>query len=315
MSVEATFGLRLLGSLLVLLPVICGLVLYMLLGFTLFSSWNVFRENNFYLIIVQLMWCDLCALLVDLYAAFPMILTGVQYMGSSVILYYVPLAFQGVAFNGIFMFSLLLTTNRFLLFMYPDFHDRLFTTRGTKIICAVVWIYVFLLIALSNIFGCLKEFSAKYFYFWYNCTYANRYRLHYQNLVTIHSSVIPCLMIIMYTIIYVKLKLISRHSNGNTSLSMKQQLKYLVQTALICVLIVAAIAGFISIPYLGLVDYGQLYLNMLLNLILIANNIVTPIVLFSFNNEAALDDELSSTAHDMADELDVSPLTVVNKSH
>ncbi|RCN48301.1 hypothetical protein ANCCAN_05590 [Ancylostoma caninum] len=43
-----------------------------------------------------------------------------------------------------------------------------------------VWIYVFALIALSNVFGCRKEFSKEYFYFWYNCTISEASNFRYK---------------------------------------------------------------------------------------------------------------------------------------
>ncbi|EYB92086.1 hypothetical protein Y032_0198g1627 [Ancylostoma ceylanicum] len=132
MSVEATSAIRLLASTLILAPAVAGLALQALLGIALYKGWKTFGENSFYIITVQLMWCDVCALMLDLYVAFPLILTGTQYMGNSTALYYVPLAFEGVAFNGIFMFSSFLTINRFVLFIFPSTHAKIFTSLGTK---------------------------------------------------------------------------------------------------------------------------------------------------------------------------------------
>ncbi|KAK5969247.1 hypothetical protein GCK32_018180 [Trichostrongylus colubriformis] len=158
-EVEATPGIRFLAALLILLPASCGLVLQGLLGIALYSGWRTFGGNTFYMITVQLMCCDVYALLLDLYVAFPLTLTGNQYMGEGVVLYYVPLAFEGIAFNGIFVLSLLLTVNRFLLFIFPNVHRVIFTRRGTKMISLLAWIYVFTLIIATNIGGCRKEFS------------------------------------------------------------------------------------------------------------------------------------------------------------
>lgn len=54
---------------------------------------------------------------------------------------------------------------------------------------------------------------------------------------------------------------------------------------LIGVLIIIEVAAFITVPFLGVRGYGQFYLNILLNLIIVANNLVTPVVLFAFNTE------------------------------
>ncbi|VDL75087.1 unnamed protein product [Nippostrongylus brasiliensis] len=60
---------------------------------------------------------------------------------------------------------------------------------------------------------------------------------------------------------------------------------FLFQTVLFGVLIFVEVSAFVFIPFLGVRGYGQFYLNMVLNLIAIANNTVTPIVLLSFNSE------------------------------
>ncbi|KAK6013830.1 hypothetical protein OSTOST_20829 [Ostertagia ostertagi] len=246
---EATPSIRTLAALLILVPALCGLLLQLLLGIALYSGWKTFRGNTFYLITVQIMCCDVYALALDLYAAFPLTLTGIQYMGDSVTLYYLPLAFEGIAFNGIFMLSFLLTSNRFLLFIFPRVHRLVFTATGTKMqlsgICChrmlitvqyfalfrlslMVWAYVFTLITVSNVAGCRKEFSKEYFYFWYNCSYGSK-AYHYKNFVYISSCVITSLMTLMYVIIYIKLKVGKQGLAVSFHGSVKQEVKYLVQ--------------------------------------------------------------------------------------
>ncbi|KAK6027370.1 hypothetical protein OSTOST_06601, partial [Ostertagia ostertagi] len=133
MDLEATFEIRLLASLSILFPAIIGLGLHTLLAITLYRGWKTFREISFYVITVQLQWCDVCALLLDLYVAFPLSLTGDQYMGDSIALYYGPLFFEGIAFNGLFLLSFIMSLNRFLLFILPQVHNKLFTYWGTRI--------------------------------------------------------------------------------------------------------------------------------------------------------------------------------------
>ncbi|KIH64345.1 hypothetical protein ANCDUO_05345 [Ancylostoma duodenale] len=267
------------------MPVLIGLVMQALLALSLYKGWKTFGQNSFYLITMQLMWCDVCALALDLYVAFPLTLTGVQYMGESIPLYYGPLFFEGIAFNGMFILSFFLTTNRFLLFIFPNLHAKIFTTRGTKIMSLLVWIYIFLFIALSNVFGCTKQFSKEYFYFWYNCSNRVPGKFHYNDFMNIQSYAIPSAMMFMYVVIYVKLRLSPYGSMKNDITRIKQEVKYLVQTVLICFLIGVEVAAFITLPFLNASGYAQFYLNILLNLLIVINNLVTPIVLFSFNWE------------------------------
>ncbi|VDL82011.1 unnamed protein product [Nippostrongylus brasiliensis] len=196
-NVEATLKIRILGAFLILIPTVIGLLLHVLLATSLFTGWKKFRENGFYVITVQLQLCDVCALLLDVYIAFPLTLTGVQYMGDNVPLYYGPLFFQGIAFNGIFALSFFLSANRFLLFIYPALHNRLFTTLGTRIMSLVVWIHAFVVVGLSNVFGCVKQFSKDDFYFWCNCSNRVPGKLHYMDLMNYESYAIVCGMIVI----------------------------------------------------------------------------------------------------------------------
>lgn len=104
--------------------------------------------------------------------------------------------------------------------------------------------------------------------------------------MNIQSYAIPCCMIIMYVIIYVKLKLSFYNGMKNgTTRSGRKEIKYLIQTVLIGVLIIIEIAAFVTLPFLGVQGYGQFYLNILLNLVIVANNLITPVVLFAFNED------------------------------
>ncbi|VDO82761.1 unnamed protein product [Haemonchus placei] len=227
-DVEATSGIRLLAAILILIPTLCGLLLHTVLGVVLYSGWKTFRGNSFYLITVQLMCADVCALILDLYAAFPLTLTGVQYMGNSVAFYYVPLSFESIAFNGIFNLSLLLTVNRFLLFLYPGLHKKIFTSRGTKTLSLLVWAYVFTFIIASNVAGCHKEFNKEDFYYWYNCgndSTAN----HIKQFILIDACVIPCAMTVMYIAIYIKIRVAKMGISASTRPSVNKEIRYVMQ--------------------------------------------------------------------------------------
>ncbi|XGW26687.1 hypothetical protein V3C99_007357 [Haemonchus contortus] len=285
MEVEATFGIRLLASMLILIPALIGLGLHSLLALTLYRGWKTFYLISFYVITVQLQCCDVCALLLDLYIAFPLSLTGYQYMGDSIPLYYGPLFFEGIAFNGLFLFSFYMSISRFLIFVAPQIHNKIFSYWGTRIISLILWIYVFIFIGLSNFFGCRKQFAKDGFYFWYNCSNRVPGQFHYNDFMNIQAYFIPAAMIIMYVIIYVKIKVPSEAGTKSEMERVKKEIKFFLQTVLIGILIIVEVIAFVTLPYLKVSGYGQFYLNILLNLIIIANNLVTPIVIFSFNSD------------------------------
>ncbi|KAK5965933.1 hypothetical protein GCK32_018936, partial [Trichostrongylus colubriformis] len=120
------------------------------------------------------------------------------------------------------------------------------------------------------------------FYFWYNCSNRAAGKFHYNDFMNIQSYFIPAAMIIMYVAIYVKIRILYR---GSDAKHVKQEVKYLMQTVLIGLLIIVEVVAFVTLPFLNVSGYGQFYLNILLNMIIIANNLVTPIVLFTFNSE------------------------------
>ncbi|KHJ93436.1 hypothetical protein OESDEN_06653 [Oesophagostomum dentatum] len=121
----------------------------------------------------------------------------------------------------------------------------------------------------------IKEGYGAEFYFWYNCG-SSEGGAAYKKFIYIHSYVIAFVMTAMYIVIYVKLKWYFNYWKANKTASLKREVQYLIQTLLICILIMVEIVSFIFLPYLGISGYGKFYVNMLLNLILIANNMMTP---------------------------------------
>ncbi|KAK6027369.1 hypothetical protein OSTOST_06600 [Ostertagia ostertagi] len=285
MSVEATFEIRLAASLLILVPAVIGIGLHTLLAIALYRGWKTFRKISFYVITVQLQWCDVCALFLDIYIAFPLSLTGHQYMGDSIALYYAPLFFEGIAFNGLFLLSFLMSVNRFLLFVVPRIHNKLFTYRGTRIMSIILWIIVFLFIGLSNYFGCRKQFAKDDFHFWYNCSNRIPGVFHYIDFMHIASITLPVTMILMYVIIYLKIGYVFQEGVRREVTRVSREIRYFVQTVLISILIMVEMIAFIMAPYIRVTGYGLFYLNILVNLIIISNNLVSPIIIFAFNTD------------------------------
>ncbi|WKY08400.1 hypothetical protein Q1695_007710 [Nippostrongylus brasiliensis] len=278
---EALQPIRIVSSVLLLIAILVGLALQVVLAFVMRKGWKEFSENSFYIVTLQMMICNVFGLLVNLYITFPLILTGVQYMGNSIPLYDVPLFFDGVSFNGLLMFSFFLTANRFLLFVFPRLNSQLFSSLGTKIMCLAIWLYTFLFIMFSNVTGCHKQFSVDYFYFSYNCTGGNSStRFSYLDFMQLHSYVVICAITVMYAAIYIKIRWSSL-----TRKVVRREFMYLIQAVLMCGLMAVEIFLFTFLPMLHLRGYNQLYLSLLLDLIGILNYLVTPLILFLFNGE------------------------------
>ncbi|KAK6044256.1 hypothetical protein COOONC_18239 [Cooperia oncophora] len=146
-------------------------------------------------------------------------------MGDSIALYYAPLFFEGIAYNCLFLLSFFMSINRFLLFIFPRAHNKLFTYWGTRIMSLFIWIYVFIFIGLSNLYGCRKQFAKdgslnsfnnnSQFYFWYNCSNRIPGKFHYNDFMNIQSYFIPAAMITMYLIVYVAIRFSLRGTTKN----------------------------------------------------------------------------------------------------
>ncbi|KAK6752050.1 hypothetical protein RB195_003461 [Necator americanus] len=82
---------------------------------------------------------------------------------------------------------------------------------------------------LSNVFGCTKQFSKEYFYFWYNCSKSVPGKFHFKNYMDIQGYSIPCAMLLMYFVIYVKIRMTTYGTRIVGDARVKREIRYLVQ--------------------------------------------------------------------------------------
>ncbi|EYC29557.1 hypothetical protein Y032_0006g3034 [Ancylostoma ceylanicum] len=78
MDSEATTTIRVVCALLIFVPTLFGIVVLIIALVVFYFDWETVRTNSFYLIMMQIMCSNTCILLVFLYIAFPLILTGTQ---------------------------------------------------------------------------------------------------------------------------------------------------------------------------------------------------------------------------------------------
>ncbi|KAK6749995.1 hypothetical protein RB195_002160 [Necator americanus] len=237
MDVDPTPAIRIICALLILIPSLVGFVLQIVVLAAFCLDWKTMRSSSFYIIMVQIMGCNTCSLFLDLYIAFPLTLTGIQYMGDSNLLYHGPLFFEGVAFQGLLLHSFLLTITRVTVFFFPKWNEVLFSPKGTILLSMIVWIYIFALLILYDIFGCKKQFSKDGFYFGYRCEISVR---------------------------------------GGP---------YIRSTIPLTVLLSIQVLAFTFIPKFYVTGYGRFFTTSTTSLIIIANNMASPIVLLIFNKD------------------------------
>ncbi|EYC29558.1 hypothetical protein Y032_0006g3034 [Ancylostoma ceylanicum] len=89
MDSEATTTIRVVCALLIFVPTLFGIVVLIIALVVFYFDWETVRTNSFYLIMMQIMCSNTCILLVFLYIAFPLILTGTQFRISLAVWVYI----------------------------------------------------------------------------------------------------------------------------------------------------------------------------------------------------------------------------------
>ncbi|KAK6749996.1 hypothetical protein RB195_002160 [Necator americanus] len=283
MDVDPTPAIRIICALLILIPSLVGFVLQIVVLAAFCLDWKTMRSSSFYIIMVQIMGCNTCSLFLDLYIAFPLTLTGIQYMGDSNLLYHGPLFFEGVAFQGLLLHSFLLTITRVTVFFFPKWNEVLFSPKGTILLSMIVWIYIFALLILYDIFGCKKQFSKDGFYFGYRCEISVRGGPYIRSFMMYQGQLLPFIMTLSYIAIYFKIKAISR--SATTRRNIKAEMRFLWQTIPLTVLLSIQVLAFTFIPKFYVTGYGRFFTTSTTSLIIIANNMASPIVLLIFNKD------------------------------
>ncbi|KAL6740615.1 hypothetical protein Aduo_013956 [Ancylostoma duodenale] len=283
MEQEPTPAIRTVCAILILIPTAIGLILQVTVLAALHVGWKAMRDNSFYIIMAQVIGCNTSALLVNLYLAFPLTLTGTQYMGDSLLLYHIPLFIEGIAFQGLLYFSFLLAINRFTIFLMPKINSELFSPKGTVTLSILVWIYVTTILLLHGFFGCKKKFSKEGFYYWYDCKNRVQGQFHYADFMDYQGYVIPLLMSVMYAIICLQIKI----SRWNTTISDANgvEIRFLFQTIPLSTLLSIQVFAFIFIPQVRVSGYARFFVSPITTFTTLANDIAPPLVLLIYNKD------------------------------
>ncbi|EYB93911.1 hypothetical protein Y032_0177g577 [Ancylostoma ceylanicum] len=280
---EPTLAIRVTCAVLILVPAMAGFVLQIVVTIAFLIGWKTMKNNSFYIIMVQIISCNICALFLDLYIAFPLTLTGTQYMGDSILLYRGPLFLEGVAFHGLLLLSFLLTLNRAAAFFFPEMNDDVFSPKGTTILSTGVWMYISIIVILDYAFGCEKQFLKDEFYFRYHCECTLSLRLCFANFIVYQSYVIPPTMILLYVLVYVRIRL-SYHATTRGS-NTQVEVRFLWQTIPLGILLSIQMISFTMLPKLPVSGYGRFFVTTATNLVTIFNNMTPPTILLVYNRD------------------------------
>ncbi|KJH44269.1 hypothetical protein DICVIV_09714 [Dictyocaulus viviparus] len=279
MDEEATTVIRTICAGLILLPTVIGLTIHLIVLTALYKGRKIFYKNSFYLIITQIIGCNIYSLFLLLYIAFPIILTGVQYMGDSFVFYYGPLFLESVTFSGMVLLTFLLTINRLTIFILPKLNVVLFTVKNTLLISGILWLYNFALTTSIEISGCKKLFSKDEFYLWDDCT--KTINGGFMLIQTYQELLLTSLMCFIYVTIYIKIKISQKYSTN----AFKNEKVFLIQTIPLSVILAVELLAFKLIPMLNVTDNRRLFINISGSLLIILVDITSPILLLLFNKD------------------------------
>ncbi|KAK0409688.1 hypothetical protein QR680_004694 [Steinernema hermaphroditum] len=296
----ATVAIRIFGGVSYGLLSTGGITLNVLLVTILIQGRSSFKKNAFYTITWHLAMCDLLTHVMEMIVPVPSTFAGSDIYGSTLFLN-IPCFIDTVAYNGTLYFSVLMTVNRFTVFILPSVNNIMFHQSRLYITIACTWLYVILLVVGLNVFACNKSFSSTGFFYYHVCPPWDEMPEFGQfiKIVTeIGSTYLPVAMLITYVviIIYIRLKIRYEWKNGrlfrknlgfrnHEAALTAREYSLLAQSLLICGFIEIQNIVFVVLPTIRLSGQWHYVLNFAGNWVSLLLSSIHPIVLFTFNSD------------------------------
>ncbi|KJH43400.1 hypothetical protein DICVIV_10577 [Dictyocaulus viviparus] len=202
-------------------------------------------------------------------------------MGDSIPLYHGPIFLESNAYTAMLFFTLLLTINRFTIFIFPRINNILFSVKNTLKISCLIWIYTLITMIIHRITGCVQFFDKSELYFYYNCTEQIRNGYEMDNFLFYQNHLMAIIMCLLYVIIYVKIRMVHQ----NVTRAFKTETIFLIQTIPLTVLLGIGMLSFKLVPLLNITGRYRFFVAAFENLIIIVNEIASPVLLLIFNRD------------------------------
>ncbi|KAI1730138.1 serpentine type 7TM GPCR chemoreceptor srx domain-containing protein [Ditylenchus destructor] len=230
-----------------------------------------FKRLAFFTIAWQMVICDLMCQTIQLIIAVPITYTGRQVYGETLWLYGFGF-FDTVAYNATLYFSFLMTLNRITVFFASKINYYLFSKPWIYFTIGFMWLFVFGFVTGINLIGCRKSFSE------------------------------TVIMLFAYTAIFIAIRCFTPDlpaEHGRTTMHAyeraaevryermrrKREIGFVIQSFLICGFLEVQNLSFNAVPYLHIEGEWSIMLNFLENWISILLNSISPVILFTFNDE------------------------------
>ncbi|KAH7725292.1 hypothetical protein AAVH_07085 [Aphelenchoides avenae] len=283
--VTATPPLRIAGATSYAILSIVSLLLNAILIRIFIKHRKLYDQSTFYQLSWQLIVGDVGTQLMQLIIAVPVTYAGVPVYGEGVLLHVVA-GFDTIFYASTLIFSVLMTLNRATIFLASKIHRILFTPQNLYWTILVCWLIVLCITALLNASGCYKTFETNGYYLYHKCQSPlskTAYTVWYN-----FATYSPVGMIVMYIVVILHLRYLSSahaaaaYTEQDRS-KRRQEQRLLFQSFLICGSLEVQNLAFNFLPMLGAKGQWEYVMNFVANWISIANNSMTPVVLFIFN--------------------------------
>ncbi|KAI1719076.1 serpentine type 7TM GPCR chemoreceptor srx domain-containing protein [Ditylenchus destructor] len=266
----------------------------LILIFVFIQAHQKFKRLAFFTIAWQMVVCDLMCQTIQLIIAVPITYTGRQVYGETLWLYGFGF-FDTVAYNATLYFSFLMTLNRITVFFASKINYYLFSKPWIYFTIGFMWIFVFAFVAGINLIGC--------FYYYHDCIPCiSAFGQALRRFSSIMSTYLPVVMLIAYTAIFIAIRCFTPDlptEHGRTTMHAyeraaevryerirrKREIGFVIQSFLICGFLEVQNLSFNAVPYLHIEGEWSIMLNFLENWISILLNSISPVILFTFNEE------------------------------
>ncbi|KAH7711753.1 Protein T22C8.1 [Aphelenchoides avenae] len=245
--------------------------------------------------------CDLSMQAMQLILAVPITYAGAPIYGETLWLYIPPFV-DTIFYIATLCFSILLTLNRLTVFMLPSVNRLLFGRPQIYITVSALWVCILGFVAARYALGCWKTFESNGFYMYWRCIDdLSLAGVILKKIQGVTSTYGPVGMLIAYIFIFLyircavpKLPVESRNSvhffertidEHQERTRRNREHGFLIQSFLICGMLEVQNLAFSYLPELGLKGQGEYVVNFVTNWISILLNTISPIILFTFNED------------------------------
>ncbi|KAI1698156.1 serpentine receptor-like protein, class xa domain-containing protein [Ditylenchus destructor] len=246
-----------------------------------------FKTSSFFIIAWQLLFCDLMGLFLQFVLIIPETFAGYWIYSRAVVLSFGSL--DSFSYIASLCFALLLTINRFCIFILPRVDRFLFQRPRLFVLIAMIWMLVLFHVIGSYCTGYYIDFSIQE----YHLLQVNPEGNPFRKFANAYAYWTPIVMLVIYIVIFARLKAVrgtfrtncfskgvvaptqNNVQLGRNVLTSRHEILFLLQSSLICIIFLLEHMAFAVLPHIAFLDNG-------VKILLLTAHAV---IIFSFNSK------------------------------